>query len=128
VSLRSPLATVLGSGSAREGTGHFWQQRLSAAALVLLGLWFVFSLPAIAGAAQADLLRWIATPWNGIPLLLLVLTLGWHSSLGVQVVIEDYVHGPFIKLLSLILCKFVHVVAVAAAAYAILDVGFGAAA
>jgi succinate dehydrogenase / fumarate reductase membrane anchor subunit len=117
VSLRSPLATVLGSGSAREGTGHFWQQRLSAAALVLLGLWFVFSLP-----------RWIATPWNGIPLLLLVLTLGWHSSLGVQVVIEDYVHGPFIKLLSLILCKFVHVVAVAAAAYAILDVGFGAAA
>jgi succinate dehydrogenase / fumarate reductase membrane anchor subunit len=68
VSLRSPLGRVLGSGSAREGTHHFWGQRVSAAALVLLGLWFLYAVLNLPGGEQAQVLDWIMRPWNSIGL------------------------------------------------------------
>ena len=126
MSLRSPLGRVLGTGSARAGTGHFWQQRLSAAALVVLGLWFALALPAVVAAGQGALRAWLAAPVNSTLLILLVAALAWHSSLGVQVVIEDYVHGPLAKLVSLVANRFAHVGAAAAAAFAILRIAFGA--
>lgn len=126
MSLRSPLGKVLGAGSAKEGTDHFWAQRLSAAALAVLGGWFAGALLLGVGANREEVAAWIAAPWNGMPLLLLVVTLAWHSSLGVQVVIEDYVHGPFTKLVSLVLSKFAHVVVGAAGVFAILAIAFGA--
>lgn len=126
MSLRSPLGKVLGAGSAKEGTGHFWGQRVSAAALAVLGCWFAGSLLVGVGATREEVAAWIAAPWNGVPLVLLVVTLAWHSSLGVQVVIEDYVHGPFTKVASLILSKFAHVLVGAAGVFAILSIAFGA--
>jgi succinate dehydrogenase / fumarate reductase membrane anchor subunit len=125
VNLRSPLASVLGSGSAKEGTDHWWSQRLSAVALLLLGSWFLLSLARLDGFAHANVFAWAASPFNSVMLLLFVATLAWHSALGIQVVIEDYVHGAFIKLVSLILNKFAHVVLAIAGAFAVLKIALG---
>jgi succinate dehydrogenase / fumarate reductase membrane anchor subunit len=128
MSLRSPLSRVLGSGSAKEGTEHWWQQRLTAVALLVLGPWFAVSLVGLDSFDHADVAAWVAGPFNAIMLLLLSATLAWHSMLGVQVVIEDYVHGPALKVFSLILSRFVHVFLAIAAAFAVLKVFLGGAA
>lgn len=125
MSLRSPLGMVLGSGSAKDGTGHWWAQRVSAAALLILGTWFLWSLLQVDSFAYADIRAWIAQPVSSIMLPLLVVALAWHSSLGVQVVIEDYVHGPAAKVISLILNKFIHYFLGAAALVAVLRVALG---
>lgn len=125
MSLRSPLGRVLGSGSARDGTGHWWAQRVSAVALVLLGAWFLVSLLALPGLQHGDVLEWIGDPWHGVMLLLFATTLAYHSWLGVQVVIEDYVHGPVIKVASLVLNKFAHAFVATVAAYAVLRIALG---
>jgi succinate dehydrogenase / fumarate reductase membrane anchor subunit len=125
MSLRSPLGHVLGLGSAKDGTSHWWAQRVSAVGLVLLGLWFLLSLTNIPGFAQSQVTHWIGNPWNSVMLLLLCGTLAWHSSLGVQVVIEDYVHGPLLKVVALLLNRFAHVFAAIAAAYAVLRISLG---
>lgn len=128
MSLRSPLSRVLGKGSAKEGTDHFWVQRVTAVALALLGLWFIVSLLLHDFTEYTVLIPWIERPWNSVLLLLLTVTLAWHSSLGVQVVIEDYVHGPFIKVAALVLNRFAHIGVAAAAMFAVLKIAFGAAA
>jgi succinate dehydrogenase / fumarate reductase membrane anchor subunit len=125
MSLRSPLSRVLGSGSAREGTDHWWMQRVTAIAMLILGPWFLVSIGRLEGFGEADLALWVANPANAVMLLLLAFTLAWHSSLGVQVVIEDYVHGPATKIVSLLLNKFVHVFLGLAAVFAILKVSLG---
>jgi succinate dehydrogenase / fumarate reductase membrane anchor subunit len=127
VSLRSPLARVLGSGSAKEGTDHWWLQRVSSMALLILGSWFLVSLQLLGTFELGAIQAWIGRPWNSVMLLLLGLTLSYHSSLGVQVVIEDYVHGPFLKVASLVASKFMHVVVAAAASFAVLKIAFGSA-
>jgi succinate dehydrogenase / fumarate reductase membrane anchor subunit len=126
MSLRTPLGMVLGRGSAKEGTGHFFGQRVSGVALLLLGLWFACSLATMPGFEHADALAFIGAPLNGVLLLLLVAALAYHSSLGVQVVIEDYVHGHGLKLVSLIISRFVHSFLLVAAIYAIFKIGLGA--
>ena len=125
MSLRSPLSRVLGSGSAREGTEHWWMQRVTSVALLLLGGWFLISVRGVVSFQEADLYDWVAYPVNAVMLLLLSVTLTWHSMLGVQVVIEDYVHGPAIKIVSLVLNKFVHVFCGLAAVFAVLTVSLG---
>ena len=126
MSLRTPLGNVLGLGSAKDGTSHFWGQRLSGIGLLLLGLWFVYALLSIPGFTHADALTFIGAPLNGVLLLLLVVTMSYHSSLGVQVVIEDYVHGHGLKLASLIISRFAHTFLAVAAIYAIIKIGLGA--
>ena len=128
MNLRSPLSHVLGSGSAKEGTDHWWGQRLSAVALLVLGLWLLYSLITLnAGAFDAaQVAQWAGTTSNAIMLILLLVTLGYHSSLGVQVVIEDYVHGPLIKVVALILSKFSHIAVTFGAVFAVLKLAFGA--
>ena len=125
MSLQSPLARVLGSGSAKEGTDHWWVQRVSAVGLVVLGIWFLVAMLGLDGFDQATIRDWIGRPVNSVLLLLLSVTLAYHSSLGVQVVIEDYVHGPFLKVASLILNRFAHVIVAAAALFAVLKIAFG---
>ena len=124
VSLRTPLGKVLGSGSAKDGTGHWWAQRVTAVALIGLGAWFLLSLSPSTALDHDAVLRWIGQPWNSVLLLLLGLTLSYHSSLGLQVVIEDYVHGPLTKVVSLILNKFFHAAVAMAAVFAVLNIGF----
>lgn len=123
--LRTPLGRVLGRGSARAGTGHWWSQRLTAVALVLLGAWFSLSLLFLPDLTHAAVRDWVARPWNTVLMLLLAATAAWHSSLGVQVVIEDYVHRPFTKITSLILSRFVHVLLAVGALFAVLKIAFG---
>jgi succinate dehydrogenase / fumarate reductase membrane anchor subunit len=127
MSLRSPLGRVLGSGSAREGTDHWWMQRVSAVALALLGSWFVVSVIGLPDFSQASVRGWIAEPWNALFLSLLGVALAYHSSLGLQVVIEDYVHAPFLKVASLVASKFAHIVIAVAATFAVLKIAFGSA-
>lgn len=108
MSLRSPLGRVLGHGSAKEGVSHWWSQRLTAAALVPLAIWFVLGLLSLETLDYASVRGWLGEPLNAIVALLLVPTLLWHSSLGVQVVIEDYVASESLKLAALILSRFAH--------------------
>lgn len=123
---RTPLGRVLGYGSAKEGTGHWWTQRLSAAALVLLGGWFAVSLALLPGFGHEAVLEWLRRPSVAVLALLLVLTAAWHSHLGVQVVVEDYVHKPFAKIVVLVASRFVHAAAAVVGIVAVLRILFGA--
>jgi succinate dehydrogenase / fumarate reductase membrane anchor subunit len=126
-SLRSPLGRVLGFGSAKEGTGHWWTQRVTAVAVLLLGAWFLLSLQLLPGLGFEDIVAWLARPWNAVLMLLLIAMVTAHSDLGIQVIIEDYVHQPFLRTISLVVVRFVHVLLAAAAAFAVLRVAFGTA-
>ena len=100
-------------------------QRVTAIALLILGLWFLLSFAAIDSYAEVELHAWVASPFNAIMLLLASITLAWHSMLGIQIVIEDYVHGPGLKVVSIILSKFVHAFLALAAVLAILKIVLG---
>jgi len=126
MSLRSPLGRVLGLGSAKHGTAHWWAQRVSAVAMAFLGLWFVISLAALPGFAHADAVAFIGHPVNAVLLLLLSVAMAYHSWLGVQVVIEDYVHAHVLRLVLLFLSRFAHIFLAVAAVFAILKIGLGA--
>ena len=126
MSLRSPLGRVLGLGTAKDGTSHWWGQRVSGIALAALGLWFAWSLATMSGFGYAESVAFIGQPVNALLLLLLTMTMAYHSYLGVQVVIEDYVHGHGLKIVSLLLSRFAHIVLAAAAIFAILKLGIGA--
>ncbi|MDJ0905899.1 MAG: succinate dehydrogenase, hydrophobic membrane anchor protein [Woeseiaceae bacterium] len=126
MSLRAPLGRVLGLGTAKDGTDHWWGQRVSGVALVLLGLWFVASLLALPSLQHYDVVEFIGRPINTVLLALLSLTVAYHSYLGVQVVIEDYVHSHGLKITSLVLSRFVHVFVAFLSIYAILRIGLGA--
>lgn len=128
MSLRSPLGRVLGLGSAKSGHGHWWAQRLTAAALVPLGLWFLVSLAGLAGADHAIVAAWMREPLHAVLLLLTLATLLYHSNLGLQVVIEDYVGRAPAKVITLVLIRFAHVGLAAAGSYSILSVSLGGAA
>jgi succinate dehydrogenase / fumarate reductase membrane anchor subunit len=125
MSLKTPLGRVLGLGSAKEGTDHWWGQRVSAVAMIILGCWFVYSLLRLDSLTYLDVIRFIGVPLNAVLLSLLSLTLAYHSYLGVQVVIEDYVHAPGTKVVSLLLSRFAHIFVAIAAVYAILVIGIG---
>jgi succinate dehydrogenase / fumarate reductase membrane anchor subunit len=124
MSLRSPLSAVLGRGSAKSGVHHWWIQRLTAVALVPLTIWLLSSLAQLQLADHAAVSAWIASGWNPVLLSLTVLTMCWHSLLGVQVVIEDYVHDHLIRTLTLLVLNFAHVLAAAAGIYAVLRIAF----
>ena len=104
--LRAPLATARGLGSAKEGTHHFWNQRLTAIVLVPMTLWIMVSLVRMTNVDYATVTQWIAAPLNAVLLLIFLLALFYHALLGVQVVIEDYIHTEWQKIACLILVKF----------------------
>lgn len=122
----TPLGRVLGLGSAKDGTHHFWAQRVSAVAVAGLGVWFVFALGTLIadGALYRDVHAWLASPLRAAAAIGFLVALAYHSSLGVQVVIEDYVHGPT-KVVALVLQRFVHIGAALAGSIAVLRVTLG---
>ncbi len=105
MSLKSPLGQVRGLGSAKEGVQHWWVQRVTALALIPLGLWFVISIIFMAGADHADMVEWISSPFSAAIALLVIVATFWHAMLGVQVVIEDYVHKEAMKIALLLAVK-----------------------
>jgi succinate dehydrogenase / fumarate reductase membrane anchor subunit len=119
------MSRVLGLGSAKEGAGHWWDQRVSAVALVVLGVWFLFSIVTLPDLSYATVVAFAGTPWRAVLIALFVAASAWHSALGVQVVIEDYVHAPVAKVVLLVGVKLAHVVAGAAGVVAALKLGFG---
>ena len=123
--LRTPLGRVRGLGSAKEGTDHFWAQRLTAIALVPLALWFVAALAAHAGADHATAKAWLAEPFTSILMILLVVAGFHHGQLGLQVVIEDYVATEWVKVLSIIVVRLAAVALGVAAIFAVLKIAFG---
>jgi succinate dehydrogenase / fumarate reductase membrane anchor subunit len=105
-SLRSPIARVRGLGSAREGVGHWWVQRMTALALIPLGIWFVASVVCLAGADHAAITQWLSAPFTLGALALTILAAFYHAVLGLQVVVEDYIHAKIAKHTLIILIQF----------------------
>ena len=125
MSLRSPLGRVLGLGTAKDGTSHWWAQRVSGVALVLLGLWFAISIATLPSLGHANMVAFIRELPNPVLLILLCVTMAYHSYLGLQVVIEDYVHGHGLKVASLVLSRFAHIFFAAVGVFAVLRLGIG---
>ena len=128
MSLRSPIGRVLGLGAAKEGVSHWWSQRVTSVALFLLCLWFVASLLRMPNFSYEVVITWIGMPVNAVLLLLMIATLVYHSHLGVQVVVEDYVHHHGLKIATMMLLTFAHVAVAALAIFAVLRIAFGGAA
>ncbi len=126
MSLRSPLSQARGLGSAKEGVGHWWVQRLTALALIPLTLWFVVSVARFPLLDHATLVAWIKAPLVAVALVLFFLAMIHHAALGVQVVIEDYVGNEGVKLVSIVLAKFALYAIAAASVFAVLKIAFGA--
>ena len=128
MSLRSPLARAVARGSAKAGVHHWWVQRLTAAALVPLAVWFVVSILALPSLDYVTVTAWMGQGSTAVLLILFVLTATWHSQLGVRVVVEDYVHGAGMKAVTLAVVAYAHVLIAAASVFAILKVALGGAA
>ena len=125
MSMRTPLGKVRGLGSAKSGTEHFWMQRVTAIANIPLIIFFVIFIIAHLGATRAELVASLGNPFVAILLVLTFLSVLWHMRLGLQVVIEDYVHGHAVKFAALLANSFVALLLGVAALYAILKMSFG---
>ena len=124
--LRTRLGRVRGLGSAKEGVNHWWGQRLTAIAMVPLFVWFAFSLVALAGAPYATVVAWIRSPVSAVLLIALLAAVFYHLALGVQVVIEDYVHTEWRKLALIIIVKLASALAALVGVLSVLRIAFGA--
>lgn len=102
MTLRNPIGRARGVGAAKEGVGHHWSTVVTAVALVPLSLWFVISLIGLHGADYAAFKAWLSGPFNATMFVLTILVVVYHAQLGVQMVVEDYVHGKGIKFATLV--------------------------
>jgi succinate dehydrogenase / fumarate reductase membrane anchor subunit len=125
MSLRTPLGRVRGLGSARSGTEHFWHQRLTAIANIPLVIGFVVIVASLIGRNHAAVVQILGSPLVAVVMLLFILSVTNHMRIGMQVIIEDYVHDDMLKLASLIANTFFAVVIGVASAFAILKLSFG---
>jgi succinate dehydrogenase / fumarate reductase, membrane anchor subunit len=119
---RNPLKVARGLGSSQSGVGHWWSQRVTAAALVLLGLWFVATVLCLLHADYTTARAAVAKPWNALLLIAFVLTMFWHAVLGLQVVIEDYVHVRWKEVALMVAIKFLAVLGALASVLAVLRI------
>lgn len=109
MTLRTPLSRARGLGSAHEGAHHWWQQRMTAVAMVPLVFWFVMALASQVGADHAAMKAWLSSPVNATLLIALLVSVFHHAQLGLQVVIEDYVHCNAVKVASIVVTKLLAV-------------------
>lgn len=125
LSLRSPLSRVEGLGSAKEGTAHWWSQRVTAVALIPLTLWLAISLMTLPALDYDSVRVWLSVPVSGFLAILLVAVTTYHAYLGTTVITEDYVHSTGMKVLILTTLKFVYVLCGGLGMFAILRVVLG---
>lgn len=123
--MTTPLKRVRGLGSARSGTQHFWHQRLTALANVPLMIFFVILVISMAGETYPVVLDRLSSPWVSILFILTMISVAYHMRLGMQIVIEDYVHGEPQRVLLLIANTFFSLIVAAASIFAILKISFG---
>lgn len=122
MSLRTPLANARGLGAAGEGVGRWWQERLTALALVPLVLWLAFSIALMGTADYYTLIDWLAHPVNAVLMILTLAVAFWHGAMGVQAVVEDYVATEWLKLTLIILAQFGAAVSALAGIFAVLRI------
>jgi succinate dehydrogenase / fumarate reductase membrane anchor subunit len=125
MSLMTPLNRVLGLGTAKGAAEHWWLQRVTAVALLPLGLWFAYELLTLPGFEYASVVAWVREPATSILLVLLVVAVGYHSAYGIQVVIEDYVPGKGARAATLMVSTLAHAGLTIAAVFAVLKIAFG---
>ncbi len=123
--LRSPLSKVKGLGSAKEGTTHFWHQRLTALLLIPMVLWIGFSLAALP-VDHATLVGWIQQPWVSVALVLLVIVTFYHAQLGLQIIIEDYISSHSRRTMTLLLTNLSCLLLGTIGVISVLKISFGA--
>jgi succinate dehydrogenase / fumarate reductase membrane anchor subunit len=110
---QTPLHKVEGMGPSHSGTGHFWHERVTSVALIPLSLWFLYVMLGLAGTSEVTALQFLAHPLNAILMGAFVCFSLWHAYLGLQVVIDDYIHTAGTKIILMLLIRF-SVIAVAA--------------
>jgi succinate dehydrogenase / fumarate reductase membrane anchor subunit len=125
MSIRTPIARVRGYGSARTGTGHFWHQRVTALANVFLVTAFVVILVSLLGRSHAAVIQILGSPFVAIVMLLMVGSVTYHMKIGMQVIIEDYVHDEKWKFPAIIGNTFFAIAIAAACVYSLLKISFG---
>jgi succinate dehydrogenase / fumarate reductase membrane anchor subunit len=125
VSMRTPLSRVRGLGASGHGVEHWWLQRVTAIANIPLIVSFVIIVAALAGSSYAEAIDLISHPLIAIILALAVVSVCLHMRLGMQVIIEDYVHAPGLRLVALIANNFYAAIVAAACLFAILKVSLG---
>ena len=123
--MRSPIGRAVGLGSAKEGVEHWWLQRITAVALVPLGLWFVIAVIRLLGADMDDVRDWVGNPLPAILLVLLLIATFYHAALGLQVVIEDYVHAELTKLGLLVVVRLACFALAVAGIFAVVSMAVG---
>ena len=120
--MRTDLGRVRGLGTAKEGVQHWWMQRLTAIALIPLTLWFIISIATLNNASYTETVNWLSIPLVSIFMILLVSATLYHALLGVQVVVEDYIHQEGLKFLLLIGLKFIFLVLGVVAIFSLLKI------
>ena len=125
--MRSPLGRAIGLGSAKEGVEHWVVQRVTAVALVPLALWFVIAVIRLVGADFDTMQDWVGRPLPAILLVLLLIATFYHAALGLQVVIEDYVHGELARLGLVMAARLACIALAVAGVVAVLTLALGAA-
>jgi len=121
----TPIGRVRGLGSARSGAGNWWTERLTSIATLLLFVWLVVSLLRLPGLGHGDVVEWLGSPLAAVPMLLLIVATFWHLKLGMQAVIEDYVHDEGNKLFWIVILNFFTIAGAALAFFAVLKIAFG---
>jgi succinate dehydrogenase / fumarate reductase, membrane anchor subunit len=122
--MHSPLSRARGLGSAREGAEHWWMQRVTAAALIPLTLWFVASLIALTSSDYNTFIAWLRAPFVTILMVLLLIALFHHMALGLQVVVEDYVHSELAKIPAMVAIRLACIALAVAGIFATLRIAF----
>ena len=125
MALKSPLARVLGLGSAKEGVAHWWSQRLTSIALIPLGLWFVYLIVSLLPSDHATAVAWLHSPLRAGLLVLFILVVFWHAFLGLQVVVEDYIHTEWLKVTILMTLKMILALLATISVLMVLQISLG---
>ncbi len=121
----TPIARARGLGSARSGAHHWWLERLTSVSTLILLVWLIVSLARLPSFGHGAVTLWLSSPLVAVPMLLLIVSAFWHLKLGLQIVVEDYVHEEGLRLFSVVLVNFFAIAGAALAIFAVLKIAFG---
>jgi succinate dehydrogenase / fumarate reductase membrane anchor subunit len=124
MTMETPIARVRGLGSARSGAHHWWLERVSSVALLVLFVWLIASILRLPDLSYGTVREWLGDPLAAVPMLLLVAVTFWHAKMGMQVIIEDYVHEAGLKAFSILALNFFMIAAAGLALFSVLTIAF----